>query len=544
METVTTRLQAICERSKTSPALTLVRDGKDDLTFSFGQVFGWMCRYATTFQQHGISQGDVVLIFAQQGIDAIAAFWGAMLIGAIPSFMPSQTDRQDPKLFWQKHAELCKYIEAKLIVTTRENAKVIEQHVPNHSMQIFEIENLGSTNDELERPVTTLEDLALLQHSSGTTGLKKGVMLSHGAILKQVDCYADTLSLSDDDVFISWLPLYHDMGLVACLLVPFLRGNHLVLLDPFEWVASPLSLFEAIERHRGTLTWLPNFAYHHLARFSQDSSFDLSHMKAFINCSEPCKWNSFELFADAFSSCGVARRQLHTCYAMAEMVFAASQSPLEFPCEPLYVDSRALQDHRVVICSAQHEDALPLLSSGRMLPGVFVEIVDNEGAKLPTGVVGEIALSADFMFSGYYREDTSQYTPTGAYLTRDLGFLHDDLLYVLGRKDDLIITCGKNVYAHAIESDVSLIEGVVPGRVAAFGVDDEALSTQKVAVVAESRLTDSTERKLLRRMIVERVHSLYDITPASVRVVEPGWIVKTTSGKISREGNKAKHLQQ
>ncbi|MCB0334458.1 MAG: acyl--CoA ligase, partial [Bdellovibrionales bacterium] len=181
METVLSRLQTICERDKDFPALTLFRDGGVNRTFSYGEMYRLIGRYALAFQQREISQGDVVLLFVPQGIDAIAAFWGAMLIGAIPSFMPSQTERQDPKLFWQKHEQLWKRIKVKLIVTTKESAQTIEQYASGHTTAIFQIEDLTTKNEAVECFSAKPEELALLQHSSGTKKMKKGVMLSHGA---------------------------------------------------------------------------------------------------------------------------------------------------------------------------------------------------------------------------------------------------------------------------------------------------------------------------------------------------------------------------
>lgn len=251
-----------------------------------------------------------------------------------------------------------------------------------------------------------LEDVAFIQHSSGTTGLKKGVQLSYGAVAAQISSYAEKLVLADSSCIASWLPLYHDMGLIACFILPLTLGVPVVSLDAFEWVTRPALLFEAIEEHRCTHVWLPNFAFHHLCRTVDPAhGYALGGVQAFIDCSEPCKAETFDLFVETFGSCGVTREQLQCCYAMAETVFAVTQTTL----------GQRVQEYQAGKPSRR------VLSCGKIISGLDVKIVDRQDVALAPGEVGEIAVRGSFLFTGYFKNEDERLSG-GWYRTGDTGF--------------------------------------------------------------------------------------------------------------------------
>ncbi len=214
------------------------------------------------------------------------------------------------------------------------------------------------------------EDIVLLQHSSGTTGLQKGVALSHAAVFRQLDAYADAIRLRPDDTIVSWLPLYHDMGLIAGFILPVLRGIPLVLMSPFDWVRAPYKLLQAVSRHRGTLSWLPNFAYNFCAQKIRDRDLegvDLSSWRAVINCSEPMHFKSHAMFRERFAAHGLSPAALATCYAMAENVFAVTQGGIDAPVTVDAVSQRSLLIDRMARPAADGEAAMNMLSCGRPL---------------------------------------------------------------------------------------------------------------------------------------------------------------------------------
>jgi acyl-CoA synthetase (AMP-forming)/AMP-acid ligase II len=373
------------------------------------------------------------------------------------------------------------------------------------------------------------DDIALLQHSSGSTGLQKGVALSHRAALNQIAAYAPSIGLSASDTIVSWLPLYHDMGLIACFVMPVVMGIRLALLSPFEWVRGPHRLFGAVTKYGGTHIWLPNFAYNFCAQKIRERDLEgvnLSTLRRVINCSEPMFAASHEAFAKKFAPFGLRPAALATCYAMAENTFAVSQS--------------AGDD--VVI-----ENGRP--SAGAPLPNVRVRILgggDAAGAgararpDLREGETGEIAIQSDCMLSGYYHRDdlTAGAFYEGYFLTGDLGYLRGEHLFVSGRKKDLIIVGGKNVYPQDLEQIANDVPGVHAGRVAAFGVMNEAAGTEDVCILAEADTTDEDERAAIAAAIRQAVAQNSDVAARFVELFAPGYLFKTSSGKIARAANK------
>ena len=396
--------------------------------------------------------------------------------------------------------------------------------------------------DGLPAALPPADAIGLLQHSSGTTGLKKGVALSYRAIAAQMDSYGASIGIDADDCIVSWLPLYHDMGLMACFVIPVYFGVTLVHLDPFHWLAQPARLFAEIEERRGTLTWLPNFAFEHLANIATEHRYDLASMRAFIDCSEPCRKTSLVRFAESFAPFGVRPEMLQICYAMAETVFAAAQTPMGGALAYAYVDRSRLEIGSPAPLTDEGAPGASVVADvGRPLAGAEINIHDLEGRALPDGVVGEIAIRGDFLFEGYYKdpERSRDRLRDGWYHTRDLGFRLNGGLFVLGRLDDVIIVNGKNLLAHDIEAVINTVQGVKPGRAVAMAMFDERNGSDVLLVMAE---TIGDAAASLRREIVERIYAHVGIKPFDVRLVPANALIKTSSGKISRKDNLARYL--
>lgn len=495
---------------------------------TYGDLDAHSRRYAQAYVALGLLPQDTIVVILRHSPELFFSYLGAMFAGAIPTFMPVLTAKQEAELFWEEHRKLFAQLRPKIVVTDDEraaeiisgwNIKVVQpqaQHVNGMVSTIL----VAKGRDELD-------DVACLQHSSGTTALKKGVVLTHRAIVAQVEAYAKAIRLTPGDVIASWLPLYHDMGFIACFMTAVITGAQLVAIDPFEWVARPAILLDAIERYRATLCWLPNFAFSHIANMAPSSAqWDLSSMRAFINCSEPCKESTFERFLDRFQKCGVRAEMLQVCYAMAENVFAVTQTPLGSVPHALETGGGTSR----------------VLSCGVPVEGVTVRICDPQGASLADGQIGEIVIKSPFLFSGYYKqpEKTAERLKDGWYWTGDLGFMADGELYVTGRKDDLLLLNGRNYYAHEIEHILNEVEGIVPGRVLALAVDDLRTDSAGLVILAECAQTDDVAitAKRVRTVLAERLGlGLY-----AFEAVQRGSLIKSTSGKISRSKNRDRYL--
>src|SRR5690606_28644124 len=266
-------------------------------------------RYAGTLKQMGVGSSDLVIIAHTQNLESIFAFWGAMLLGAIPSMFPTLTEKLDPDIYMRNMSELVSLSEVRAILTTDTFAPTLAERVscPVYGSEAL-LGALSAADEAVEIAAPSPDAIAFLQHSSGTTGLPKGVALSHVSVLNQLASYSDALELNPSDVIVSWLPLYHDMGLFAGFIQPLVQGIPLVLMSPFGWVRHPAMLLKAIDQYRGTLCWLPNFAYNHMAqrvRQRDSEGIDISSMRAFVNCSEPVREDSHRQFYERFAENGV-----------------------------------------------------------------------------------------------------------------------------------------------------------------------------------------------------------------------------------------------
>ena len=354
-------------------------------------------------------------------------------------------------------------------------------------------------------------DDALVQFSSGSTGLQKGVVLTHKGIIAHMNNYGDSLQLTPDDAVVSWLPLYHDMGLIACYLMPLMCGIPFYQMDPFDWLLQPDLLLKAIEEKRPTLCFLPNFAYQVLAH--KGRAHDLNSIRLWINCSEPARFRSHESFLRKFPA--IRPETLTVCYALAENTFAVSQTL------PGHNNSTRLYQERGV------------LSCGRPINGAKVKVFSSED-----GQDGEIGVKSPSLFHRFL--DNSRPLETGYYLTGDLGFVDDQgEIFITGRKKDVIIVNGKNVFPQDIESAVSDIVGVYPGRAVAFGLWDEETGSEDLIVIAERKDGEPTTH--LKMAIQKAVLEEVGIVPKRVEIVEHMSLVKTSSGKLSRSRNKERY---
>ncbi|MEJ5223256.1 MAG: AMP-binding protein [Anaerolineales bacterium] len=556
MTTFSHLLAQHCHQTPDRMALVLQHAGQPDTVLSYRDLMRGAHGFARTYADAGLQPGEVVVLILQHGADLVYAFWGAVLHGAIPSIMPFLTEKLSPERYRADLAALVEITRPSAIVTYPEFAPEVRAALRTGS-SVRAVLVTDAIQPPSEPDFSTLpglrraaEDIVLLQHSSGTTGLQKGVALSHRAVLNQLDAYGAAIALNPaHDVIVSWLPLYHDMGLIASFILPILRGVPLVLMSPFDWVRAPQRLLLAVSQYRGTLSWLPNFAFNFCAQKIRErhlEGVDLSSWRAVINCSEPVRWESHHMFIEKFKPFGLNPLAPQTSYAMAENVFGVTQSALDRAPAVDEIDRESFMTERVARPKTEGRPAIRMMSSGRPIANTRIRILDEKGRDLPERVVGEIALQSDCMLTGYYNRPDATATALvdGWYLTGDYGYVADGELYVSGRKKDMIIVGGKNVYPQDIESLASEVPGVHPGRVVAFGLFDEETGTEDVVVVAEVDDESPDAHQKLADAIRKHVTQNSAIALRYVRVVGPRWILKTSSGKTARAANKEKFLRE
>jgi fatty-acyl-CoA synthase len=544
---------------KNNPDLTilhLLRNHLPDQDLTIDDLLKGSLSYSHALAKAGVSPGEVVILILQQGEELLYAFWGAILHGAVPSIMPFLTEKLSPENYRRSLLSLFEITAPTAVITypefVPEAALAVESSPSTKYLLVTdEVRPAEAFNLEALTGLSSDPDsIVLLQHSSGTTGLQKGVALSHKAIIKQLENYCSVLHLNSQDVIVSWLPLYHDMGLIAGFILPILNAVPLVLLSPFDWVRAPHRMFQAVSKYKGTLTWLPNFAYNFCAKKirSRDlENVDLTSWRAVINCSEPMVYSSHQAFFERFHPYGLKQTALATCYAMAENVFAVSQAGIDAPVAIDWISKKNYFLDGIANPVNPSEDALPMVSAGPPIPNTHVRVLNSENKELPERVIGEIALHSDCMLKEYYnRPDATQKAfYQDWYLTGDLGYMADGELYITGRKKDLIIVGGKNIYPQDLEYLASDVEGVHAGRVAAFGVFDDEAGTEEVVIVAELEdpSVDTETQTRIADEIRQRINRGSDIVLRMIKLVERGWLLKTSSGKIARSANRDKYLQ-
>ncbi len=562
MMNIASRLLDIYRRSPSATAIHLLTNQQPDRAISYAELVLGAAGYTTMLQAAGIQPGEVVILILPHGADLVYAFFGAILHGSIPSIMPFLTEKLSPEQYRLSLVALFKITSPAAVITYPDFIE--EVHT---ALQLGGSVRAVLSSDQVQ-PQAELQpgllengvnqpgaEITLLQHSSGTTGLQKGVALSHQAVFNQLDAYTQAIQLTPGDVIASWLPLYHDMGLIAGFILPILSQVPLVLLSPFDWVRAPQLLFQAVTRYRGTLSWLPNFAYNFCSQKIRPrdlEGIDLSSWRAVINCSEPIYWSSHQMFLERFEPFGLKASALATCYAMAENVFAVSQGGISSPAILDVISQRSLMVDRLALPAQDAADSLTLVSSGQAILNTCLKVLNEHHSPVPDRHIGEIAISSDCMLSGYYhRPDLSAKAFTnGWYLTGDLGYLVGDEIFVTGRKKDLIIVGGKNVYPQDLERLASEVPGVHPGRVVAFGVPNPSSGTEDVVLIAElekAQAGDESSSPELDRISNEirlRVNRGSDIALRYVKLVKRGWLLKTSSGKVARSANRERYLAE
>jgi fatty-acyl-CoA synthase len=538
------------------PFVTAWIDEQERETVSFAEFRHRARLQARVLRDHGVTPGDRVIVIMPQGILSMTVFVGAMMFDAVPAFLAYPNFKVEPSKYRSGLAGVTANLNAKIVV--------IDQGFPDDMLgyvslgdktTLLRASDGKASGIEIELPKREhhSEGLAFIQHSAGTTGLQKGVALTHPAVLNQIENLAQALKIdAAADSIYCWLPLYHDMGLIACFMLPMVCHLPVILQSPLDWVMHPETMLQIIGEYKCTLAWMPNFAFQFVPRrtpSNRRAQYNLSSVRALINCSEPVRSSSMREIQTAFATIGLRSNALQSSYAMAENVFAVTQSDINRP-RPARICADGQQfraKHLIVPVAEATAGAVSFQSSGRLLPNNEVRIVSDSGELLDNLHVGEIVIKSDSLFEGYYnRPDlTAIAIVDGWFHTGDLGFYLDGELFVVGRKKDLLIVGGENLYPQDIEDIVASHSAIHDGRVVATGVYNPDLGTDDIVVVAEvdqkALLANSLEiERELRNLVVAGL----GVAVRMIFLKPPKWIVKSTAGKASRSATREKLLQE
>ena len=522
--------------------------------FTFGQFLDLAEKFALFYQSRGLQSRAPIVLILPQGIPLMAGFVGAMMVGAIPTILAYPNFKVDAEKYQRGLSGVTSNIGADMIVVDEAFPARFQNYISqDRNTSIVQlVEQICDQTSEMSvhadpRP----GDVAFLQHSAGTTGLQKGVALPHRTVLNQLEHQVTALQVRPDDRIVSWLPLYHDMGLIACFVLPLVCHLRIVMQSPADWVLRPGSFLHLATKFKCTLSWLPNFAFQFMARrvpVEERHELDLSSLRGVINTSEPIRAGSMEEFYSAYSPFGLSRAALQTSYGMAENTFAVTQSPVDGFSRPrtIWIERNLLwKKGRVELVSDDHPAALSFVSCGRCMDSNIIRVIADDGTDLEEGWLGEILVRSDCQFDGYHnRPDlTEKVLRDDWYWTGDAGFVMDSEVYVIGRRDDAIIIGGRNLYPQDIEEIAYAHPCIHDGRSVAFGLDNPDLGTKDLVVVAEvNDENDLGQRRQIVAEIREQILAEIGVSPRTIYLVSPKWVVKSTAGKSARSTNLAKFL--
>lgn len=546
-ETLCCRWERHAERNPDGQAVGVFRAGETTEWWTWSRLIESAHGYADWLRRAGVRSGDTCAIISRHHALFYPLYLGIVRLGAIPSVLAYPNARLHPDKFRSGLQGMARQSGLDWLLTERALESVVMELTTSVKGTLFPYEEPPRVDVMLsDAPACNPSATAILQHSSGTTGLQKAVALSHRAVLEHVGRYGQALQVNEHDRIVSWLPLYHDMGLIAAFHLPLALGLPTLHLDPFEWVQAPTLLIEALSQERGTLCWQPNFAYALIGARVYDDDLEglsLDHVRMLINCSEPVRAESQRALLQKLKRIGLREASLGASYAMAETTFAVTQTTVSRPASTLLLSREGLREGEARHASAGESTVL-CVSSGAPIAGCELRALDPSAAELAERKVGELWVRSTALFDGYRnRPDLTQAVlRDGWYCTGDLGFQSEGEWYVVGRKKDLIIVAGKNLYPEDIELAATQVAGTIPGRAVAFGREDPSTGTERVCVVLETAL-ESEHHAQLRDHVTAAVQQI-DVTLSELYLVPPRWLVKSSSGKLSRVANRERVLAE
>ncbi len=537
------------ERSPDRVHIHLRQDDGTELPLTYGEVWRASVDVANGLVARGLGRHDTVAIMLRTEPAFFSAFFGTLLAGCIPAPMypPFRADRIED--YALRQVAILRNANARLMITFAEVERVT-------ALLVGQAPTLSAvvTTDTLTREGQTAPssltarrqrddgDPALIQYTSGSTGQPKGVLLSHANVLANIRALEDGLAVPADEVGVSWLPLYHDMGLIGAWLGMLYLGAPLALMSPLAFLARPARWLWMLHAHRGTLSPAPNFAYDLCSLRIPDEELeglDLSSVRVLLNGSEAVQPETLARFATRFAPYGLRREALAPVYGLAECSVGLAAPPMGRGPRIDVIDRRQFQESGEAreVAAGEKRASLQIVGCGRALPGHDIRVVDESDRPLGDRSEGRIQFRGPSATSGYYRnpEATRELVRSDGWLeTGDLGYFAEGELFLSGRRKDLIIKGGRNLQPHEAEDVAAAVPGIRKGCVAAFGVSDATRGTERFVIVAETRIRDPQARSDLEAAVIERVSTALGVPPDTVVLTGPGAVLKTSSGKIRR----------
>lgn len=550
-----TLTEMLLQQAEISPEALFTRflqDGKIAASYTYAEAWGWASRWATLLRDRGLKKGEPIVISLPNSYDFVGAYFGTLLAGGLPAPIVSSRESQPAEKHLILTARRLAAIGARIVILPEDLAPYFHssQEVSGRPTFALSPRDVPADHDRIA-PQGDEQALGLLQFTSGATGRPKVVALSQGAMLAQTRAIGKRLEIVDPqaDWAVSWLPLFHDMGLIGFLLTPASLGGHVTFLKVEDFIKRPSRWIQALSDFRATITGGPPSAYALCARRVKDhelGSYDLSQLRVALVGAEQIMRETIDIFADRFAAAGLPKTSLLPTYGLAENGLAVTM-PRQNQ-EPQFdaVDSDSLHTDRIakpISLSGHSHFKHEFVSVGVPLLETEVVIADKNGRFLKDRQVGEILVRSPSLMKGYLgRPDLTEETLRDGWLwTGDLGYLAEGNLYITGRKKEVLIVGGQNFYPIDIERVAGSVPGVRQGKVAAFSHDKPELGTEVIVVLIETRLVERRGRSELRlrvrKALVDSGYPISDVVLARPRTIET-----TPNGKLKRNDLKIRYM--
>jgi fatty-acyl-CoA synthase len=534
----------------TQRGFVFVRSDGTERAISFHELHRETSARARALAARGFAKGDRLALVIPEGDEFVLSFLGAVMAGVVPVPMYPQLSFKNVDAYHETVAHIVGASGAKALLTTASTRPFVEpvlakRKVHGGIVTVEELRELVPPSGEGASVCKVLpEDLAFLQFTSGSTSRPKGVMVTHANLAANSEAFM-IHGLGKDssvDKGVSWLPLFHDMGLIGFVIGPLFTDIPVVFLPTASFVRSPRVWLDTIHKHRGTITFAPNFAFALVAKRIKErdvSGLDLSCMRVTGCGAEPIQAKTLREFSAKLAPAGFDPKSFIPSYGMAESTLAVTFSRHGEGVHTDWVDAKALQAREARPSAGPsgggEGDSAEIVSCGYAFPGHQIKITDDDGRELAERQVGQIQTCGPSVASGYYEEPelTAESFKDGWLRTGDLGYLDQGRLYVCGRMKDIIIIRGRNFYPQDIEWVVSELPGVRRGNVVAFGV--EASGEEQLVVCAEAFQADAVG---LADAIRQAITDQLGLTVNRVEIVPQGTLPRTSSGKPQRRKTK------
>jgi fatty-acyl-CoA synthase len=548
IRTVAQALEQAAAQSEPWRGYRFIHDeGRSEPFYSFASLERTTARYGGNLQRLGLKKGDRLALVLSESDDFVFTFLGALRAGMVP--VPLYPPPASGQLagYLDNTRRIVKKSGAKALITSRNHARLFGtiQAGCSHLKQIIAIEQLYTLREELQPVQLSPDDMALIQFTSGSTSDPKGVILTHGNLSANVEAINHVgLQVRPDDVAVSWLPLFHDMGLIGFVIAPLFARVPTILLKPFSFLRHPAIWLRTISTHRASISYGPNFAYALTTKRVKNEEIqgvDLQSWRIAGCGAEPIRAETLEQFAQRFSAFGFQHKAFVPSYGLAESTLAVSFQPVDQGPEFDVISGPTLwQTAQAEVCEENDPGAIRLVRCGHVFPGHSVGVfgLDDDQCEHPLAErqVGELRIKGPSVMRGYINDpEKTAEVIAGAWLhTGDLGYLADGHVIVCGRYKEMIIVNGRNFYPQDIEWEASKIPGVRKGNIIAFGCWKPNTDREKVVVLFETTQFHSRDKNKLASEVRQVIYEGLGLFIDEAMPMAPGSLPKTSSGKPRR----------